>query len=110
MNVVTGTFPPKIIPERAITKLAFRNRFTTAEKVAIAMAAIDNPSRPMEERLLAASIRSTLDDQRDAEYIDLDRPDLIAGTEKMEQYNLISTGRSGEIIFGEIHDIERFTG
>ena len=40
-----------IHPDSRITKLAFRNRFTGAEKVAIEFACLDDPAAPMPQRL-----------------------------------------------------------
>lgn len=85
-------------PSRKITKLAFRNRFTSQEKAKIEMATLDNPSGTLEERTFAASIRASLADQRDAEYIDLDRPDTRQGVTDMETYLVIATGRALEIL------------
>ena len=41
-----------------ITRLAFRNRFTQAEKVALELAALDNPSATMAQRQQAAALRA----------------------------------------------------
>ena len=41
-------------PSRRVTKLQFRNLFSTAEKIAIEFEAIDNPSAAQEARLQAA--------------------------------------------------------
>lgn len=110
MNVVTGTVAPEVIPERAITRLAFRNRFTQSEKVAIEIACLDNPAASMQVRGAAAALRASQADLQASRFIDLDRADLIAGVEQLELYEVIADGRAQEIIFGEIEDIERFTG
>lgn len=88
---------PAPTPAR-ITKLAFRNRFTQAEKIAIEMAALDNPSAPMAQRQLAAALRAQLADQRDATHIDLSRQDTRGGVQALEQAGLIGVGRAAVIL------------
>ena len=67
-NPVTGGFespppPPPAPALRHLTKLAFRNRFSKAEKAGIEFAALDDPSAPMAQRQQAAALRSYLKDQ-----------------------------------------------
>lgn len=81
-----------------ITKLAFRQRFTPQEKAGIEIASLDNPSAPMEQRALAASLRSNQQDIQAATYIDLQRADTRAGVMALEQYGLIGTGRATIIL------------
>ena len=64
-----------------ITKLAFRNRFTQAEKVAIEIAALDNPAAAMTQRAQAAALRASQQDLAVALYIDLTRPETRAGVQ-----------------------------
>lgn len=90
--------PPPVVPPVRITKLAFRNRFTPAEKVAIEMAALDNPAAPMGQRQLAAALRADMADQRDATHINLSRSDTRAGVHKLEQAGLIGPGRAAAIL------------
>jgi len=99
-----GWQPPRA---RHITALALRNRFTKAEKVAIEIAALDDPAAPMAERMQAAAIRSSLKDAEVADYIDLDRPDTRQGIEDLETNGLIAAGRAQEILDGEIAESER---
>lgn len=77
-----------------ITKLAFRQRFTSAEKAAIEIAALDNPAAPMEQRALAATLRANQQDIQAATYIDLKRTDTRAGVMVLESYGLIGAGRA----------------
>lgn len=93
---------------REISKLAFRNRFTRSEKVALELAALDNPSAPMAQRQASAALRADLADQRDALYIDLDREDTRAGVQALEASGLIAPGRAVEILDAPIQDHERF--
>lgn len=89
--------PPPPAPVR-ITKLAFRNRFTGNEKAAIEFAAADNPAASQQARLMAAALRAQLADQRDAAFIDLQRPDTRAGVQALEQMGLLATGRAAVIL------------
>lgn len=91
-----------------LTKLGFRNRFTPAEKAAIEFAALDNPAAPMPARMMAASIRASLADQRDAEYIDPNRADTRQGVIDMESAGLIASGRALEILDAPVQDFEQF--
>lgn len=92
---------------RHITNLAFRNRFTTAEKVAIEMAALDNPASTMAARLQAAAIRVNLADTAAARYIDLDRADTRQGVQNMEAAGLLAAGRATTILDAPVLDVER---
>lgn len=78
---------PEAAPERRLTKLQFRSRFTLTEKVALYTAA--------ESQVL---IRIFLDDVNAAEYIDLNDPVTVAGVEALESYGLIAEGRAQEIL------------
>lgn len=91
-----------------ITKLAFKQRFTTAEKVGLEMAGIDNPAAPMEQRALAAGLRVNQADILAATYIDLKRADTRAGVMALEQYGLIAAGRALVILDTVPTEIERY--
>lgn len=95
------------ISNRHITVLAFRNRYTLQEKVAIELAAADNPSGTIEQRTFTATIRSFLKDMDNATYIDLDRADTRFGVNTLEQYGVIGVGRAVIILDGPITEIER---
>ncbi len=81
-----------------ITVLAFRNRFTQTEKVALEMAALDDPTAPMQNRQLAASLRAMLADLSVARMVDLTRADTRAGVQSLETYGIIGTGRAAVIL------------
>lgn len=81
-----------------ITKLAFRNRFTTNEKVAIEIAALDNPQASMQSRALSAALRASQADLNVATYIDLKRADTRAGVQQLEGAGLLASGRSAIIL------------
>lgn len=76
-----------IEPSRKITKLALRNRFTREEKVVL-------------ENTLAVSadLKAWYRDFEVATYIDLARPDTIAGITFLEDAHLIGVGRANEIL------------
>lgn len=102
--------PTAPVDPRRITKLAFRNRFTRAEKVAIEMAALDNPAAPMAQRQQAAALRADLKDQQDATFIDLDRTDLREGVQALEAAGLLGAGRALAILDAPVQPHERYRG
>jgi len=99
--------PPEL---RHITKLAFRNRFTMAEKAAIEIAALDNPGAPMAQRGQAAGLRAAMKDQEVAQYIDLNRAETRGGVQALEAAGLIGTGRAAQILDGAIQPQEVYRG
>ncbi len=88
---------PPVEPVR-ITKLAFRNRFTQAEKVAIEIASLDNPAAGMPQRAQAAALRASQQDVAVAQFIDLTRADTRAGVQMLEAVGLLAAGRAAEIL------------
>lgn len=94
------TPPPPYDGTWKISKLAFRNRFTAAEKARLEIAALHNPTLALDHpsNLLAASLRASMADQRDAQFIDLRRDETRGGVEVLEQYGLISIGRADAIL------------
>ena len=115
-NYQTGSYRqapdvPAQTPEyRRITKLAFRNRFTKAEKAGIEFAALDDPTAPIAQRQQAAALRADLKDQEQATFIDLDDEDTRTGILTLEAVGLIAAGRALEILDAPVQDKERFTG
>lgn len=95
---------------RRITKLAFRNRFTKAEKAGIEFAALDDPTASIAQRQQAAALRADLKDQEQATYIDLDDPDTRTGVLTLEAVGLIAAGRALEILDTPVQDKERLPG
>jgi len=90
-----------------LTRLAFRNRFTSAEKVALEIAALDDPAAAMPARQQAAAVRAYLADVAAATYIDLGREDLRSGVMALEAMGLLATGRGLEILDTPIERHER---
>ena len=109
------TPPPPIIeppaPEvRHITKLAFRNRFTMKEKVAIELAGNINPNDTAQKQQLAATVCASNADVAASTYIDLDRPDTRDGVKLMEDFGLLAAGRAAEILDNPVQEFERYNG
>lgn len=92
---------------RHLTTLAFRQRFTKAEREAVELAALDIPSAPMAQRKAAAALRSDLKDQAQALYIDLDRADTRAGVQALEDAGLLAPGRALQILDDPVQPHER---
>ena len=84
-------------PERSITHLAFRRRFTLAERIAIDNAP-DSGLLPAEA---AAALRTMSKDLELAQEINLDDPDVAYGLGFLEQLGLLSRGRAEEILSAE---------
>jgi hypothetical protein len=96
-----------LLPSRRITRLAFRNRFTTAEKVTLEIAGLDNPAAPMPARAQAAALRANQADLAAATFVDLDRADTRAGVLMLEAATLLGVGRALEILDAPILPAER---
>lgn len=96
-----------LAPESRITRLAFRNRFTTGEKVALEIAALDDPTAPMPQRAQAAALRANNADLAAATFIDLQRPETRAGVQMLEAAGLLAVGRAAVILDAEIMPEER---
>lgn len=92
-----GPIPPVVINWK-ITRFAFRNRFTSAEKVAVEMACLDNPSETQEQRQQSAMLRSMQKDVEAATYIDLKNQDTRNGVQAMETAGLLTAGRATQIL------------
>ncbi len=102
--------PPPPEPSRYLTKLAFRNRFTAAEKVAIEIACLDDPTAPMAQRQQAAMLRSSQADQRDATYINPKLPETRNGVLMLETAGVLGAGRALVILDAYVEDHELFRG
>lgn len=105
----TFTPPPTSPPapvSRHITRLAFRQRFTQAELIAIEIACLDDPSAPIQQRQQAAALRVMQRQVGEATYIDLDRPDTRAGVQQLEAAGLIGPGRAAQILDAPIQPHE----
>ena len=95
---------------RRITKLAFRNRFSSAEKVALELASLDTPSGTSQQRQLAAALRVYLKDVDNAKFIDLNRADTEAGVLQLAALGIITMDRAGQILNNPIQPEEFWEG
>jgi hypothetical protein len=96
-----------LAPATRVTRLSFRNRFTQAEKVALELAALDDPAATMAQRQQAAAIRVHLADVAASTFIDLGRADTRAGVQALEAGGLIGVGRALEILDAPVEAHER---
>ena len=96
-----------LVPATRITRLAFRNRFTQAEKVALELAALDDPAATPAHRQQAAAIRVYLSDVNAATFIDLSSDGTRDGVEALEAGGLIGVGRALEILDAPVQAHER---
>ena len=90
--------PAAPAPVRHITPRALRMRFTSAERVAIEIGMLDDPTAAMAVRQQAAALRAYMGDLAAAQYIDLDDPATVAGVQMLEAAGLIATGRAAAIL------------
>lgn len=100
---------PEIVPvppPSRITRLAFRNRFTTTELVALDLASIDDPAAAAPQRQLAASLRVMQANLQAATFIDLQRPDTRAGVQQLEAAGLLAAGRALDILDAPMQPVE----
>ena len=96
-----------LAPGSHVTRLAFRNRFTAAEKVALEMASLDNPAGTLAQRQQAAALRVYLADVASASFVDLSRPDTRAGVQSLEAAGLLAAGRALQILDAPVQAHER---
>lgn len=86
---------PQAVANSRITRLAFRNRFTPAEKTALYTAAKTN-----------VDIQIYLDDVNAATHIDLQRADTRANVQALETAGLLAAGRAMQILDAPIQPDE----
>lgn len=102
---------PVVPNARHLTVLAFRNRFTRAEKVRIELAALDDPAAPTEQRARSATVRVGQADLAAATYVDVDRVDTRTDVQEFETMGLLdAAGRALAILDDPIQAHERYTG
>lgn len=97
-----GTYSPEPEPEvvdMRITKLAFKQRFTQDERIAIRAASETIPQ-----------VYDFQDLVNSATFIDLSRPDTIAAVNAIEQLGLIEAGRASIILGPPVEEIEQYRG
>ena len=96
-----------LAPDTRITRLAFRNRFSQAEKVMLELAGLDDPAAPMPQRQQAAAIRVYLADVAASTFVDLARADTRAGVQALEAGGLLAAGRALAILDAPVEAHER---
>ena len=84
------------VPETKITRLAFKNRMTQAERIVVRSASDTDPI-----------IFDFMDLVSDAQFIDLSRADTIAGVNYLESQGHLAAGRADEILTNPITEEER---
>lgn len=90
---------PELSGPRMISAIAFRNRFTAAEKVAYEMAALDNPAASAPARQASAGLRAALQDVLAAKGgIDLTSATTQARVLALEAAGVLAAGRARQII------------
>lgn len=87
-----------LAPGSHVTRLAFRNRFTQAEKVMLEIASLDNPAGTLAQRQQAAALRVYLADVATSSFVDLSRPDTRNGVLQLESRGLLAAGRALQIL------------
>ncbi len=95
------------VAETRVSRLAFRKRFTQAEKVALELAALDDPSATPAQRAQAAALRAYLKDVDAAQFIDLADVHVKEGVQTLEAAGLLAAGRAAEIITAPVQEDER---
>lgn len=102
---------PQPPASRHMTVLAFRNRFTKAEKIRVELAALDDPTADQALRERAAVVRVGQADLAAATYVDVDRVDTREDVQAFEAMGLLdAAGRALAILDDEIQPHERYYG
>jgi len=96
-----------VISGSRISKLAFLNRFTDAEYIAIDLASIDNPSATTEQRQGQAMLRMFLSKIDKAAHINLDLQQTKDGVNALAAMGLLTTERATTILTDTITSEER---
>ncbi|MGV6475027.1 hypothetical protein [Azotobacter vinelandii] len=81
-----------------VTVLAFRQRFSLAERQAIEMGSLDDPNGTAEERALAAALRVYQTDLAAATFVDLGATETRASVQQLAAFGLLADGRVEEIL------------
>lgn len=99
---VVRTYEAPAEPLPHVTRLAFLNRFSDAEAIAIDLASQGATAQ-------AAAMRRYQSKVSAATYIDLSRPDTRSGVQALEAAGLLAAGRATEILDAPIQPSERPT-
>lgn len=108
--IAAGNHPTEvsipIVYEQKITKFAFRNRFTTSEKIALELASLDVPTADISQRQVAATLRVFLKDLDNASCVILTRDDIIQGVQMLVQLSILTADRANQILTNPIQPDE----
>lgn len=99
--------PPPPAAARLISVSALWARATTAEKIALEMASIDNPAASIQVRQFAAGIRVWIRDSNLLSSFNLEDAANRAGIQALESAGILGAGRALEILDAPIQDDER---
>lgn len=87
------------VADKRITKLAFKQRLTQTERIAIRATAQSNP--------MVYDFQDLVDS---ATFVDLSRQDTIDGLRALESAGLLEEGRVDQILMAPITELEQFKG
>lgn len=93
----TGSMRTEKPAATKITKLAFKQRMTKNERIAVREAAKTN-----------AEVFDFQDLLDSATYVDLDRQDTIDGVNQLEASGLLADGRASEILTAPVEEHEKY--
>lgn len=99
MSIVIIKAPDNQASHAVITKLAFKQRLTQSERIAIRQVAATNPL-----------VYDFVDLMDSATFIDLARIDTIQGVNYLEQTIPLAEGRANEILSSPVQPEESFNG
>lgn len=89
-----------------ITRFAFRSRFDATEKVALEFAMMDDPTSTQQQRQIAAMLRVFMKDLDNAQFVVLDRPDIVQGVQMLVQLGVLTSDRATEILTAPVQPDE----
>lgn len=108
--VAAGNSPTEvsvpIVQATKITRFAFRSRFSAAEKVALEFAMMDDPNSPQQQRQIAAMLRVFMKDLDNAQFVVLDRLDIVQGVQMLVQLGVLTSDRATEILTSPVQPDE----
>lgn len=108
--VAAGNAPTEVsVPVQQsakITRFAFRSRFTASEKVALEFAMMDNPAADMQQRQIAAMLRVFVKDLDNAQFVILDREDIVQGVQMLVQLGVLTPERAINILTSPVQPEE----
>lgn len=108
--VAAGNAPTEvsvpIMQATKITRFAFRSRFSATEKVTLEFAMMDDPNSSQQQRQIAAMLRVFMKDLDNAQFVVLDRPDIVQGIQMLVQLGVLTADRADEILTSPVQPDE----